>query len=160
MKPIELKINGNKYDVLVEEDELLVDVLRNKIGLTGTKKACGEGECGSCTVLIEGKAVNSCLIFAATVGDLEITTIEGIGEPHDLHPIQEEFIKEGAVQCGFCTPGMILAVKALLDSNPEPTEEEIRESISGNLCRCTGYKKIVQASLKAANIMRDKPTGK
>ncbi|WP_054938050.1 (2Fe-2S)-binding protein [Moorella stamsii] len=147
---IELEINGDKKQVIVEETELLVDVLREKLGLTGTKKACGEGECGACTVLLDGEPVNSCLVLAVQVDGRKITTIEGIGKPGQLHPIQEAFINEGAIQCGYCTPGMILSAKALLDNNPEPTEAEVRRALSGNLCRCTGYQKIVKAVLEAA----------
>ncbi len=155
MITINIKLNGKKRTLNVSKTDLLVDVLRNKLGL-GVKKACGEGECGSCTVIINGKAVNSCLILAATMDGADITTIEGIGQYPDLHPIQEAFVEEAAVQCGYCTPGMVLSAKALLDENPNPTETEIREAISGNLCRCTGYHKIVKAISKAAESMDKK----
>jgi carbon-monoxide dehydrogenase small subunit len=124
------------------------------MGLTGVKEACGRGECGACTVLLDGKAVPSCITPAMKVMNKDVLTIEGLGSPGRLHPIQEAFIEHGAVQCGFCTPGMILATKALLDENPYPTEEEVRVGISGNLCRCTGYVKIVEAVLSAAERMK------
>lgn len=123
----------------------LLDVLREVLGLTGTKEGCGEGECGACTVLVDGKPVDSCLVLIGQVQGRAITTIEGLSNGKELHPLQQAFIDEGAIQCGYCTPGMILAAKALLDSNPNPGEEEIRRSISGNLCRCTGYQKIIKA---------------
>ena len=150
---IEVEINGIKKQLVIDETAILVDVLRDQLGLTGTKKACGEGECGSCTILLDGEPVNSCLILAAQADGKKITTIEGIGSPGKLHPIQEAFVKEGAIQCGYCTPGMILSAKALLDKNPDPSEEEIKRALSGNLCRCTGYKKIVEAVKSAAELM-------
>ena len=143
--PITLEINGEMYDAVVEPDDLLVDVIREKLDLTGTKKSCGSGECGSCTVLMEGLPVPSCLILAMDAQGKKITTIEGLSKNGKMHPLQESFVNHGAIQCGFCSPGMILAAKALLDTNPAPTEEEIKTAISGNLCRCTGYKKIIQA---------------
>jgi len=124
--------------------------LRDDLGLTGTKEGCGKGECGACTVLIDGKPVNSCLMFAYQANGSKVTTIEGLEENGELHPLQEAFVEEGAVQCGFCTPGMIMAAKAILDANPKPTREEIRQGISGNLCRCTGYVKIINAIEAAA----------
>jgi len=130
-----------------------VDVIREKIGLTGTKYACGTGDCGACTVLIEGKPVLSCLTLAVTARDKSILTIEGVAEGTTLHPIQQAFVDKGAVQCGFCTPGMVLAAKNLLEENPKPTREEIREGLAGNLCRCTGYVKIVDAVQAAADAM-------
>ena len=143
--PITLEINGEMYDAVVEPDDLLVDVIREKLDLTGTKKSCGSGECGSCTVLMEGLPVPSCLILAMDAQGKKITTIEGLSKNGKMHPLQESFVNHGAIQCGFCSPGMILAAKALLDANPAPTEEEIKTAISGNLCRCTGYKKIIEA---------------
>jgi carbon-monoxide dehydrogenase small subunit len=122
-----------------------LDVLRYRLGMTGTKEGCGTGSCGSCTVLMDGKAVNSCLVFVAEAEGKEITTIEGLSWEGELHPLQQAFIDEGAVQCGFCTPGMILTAKAFLDANPKPNESQIREAIAGNLCRCTGYEKIIRA---------------
>lgn len=147
---ISFKLNGEPIQVLVEPDLLLVDLLRDHLNLTGTKVGCREGDCGACTVLVDGKACNSCLILAAEMDGKEITTIEGLGDYGHLHPLQQAFIDEGAIQCGFCTPGMILAAKALLDVNPNPSEEEIRRAISGNLCRCTGYSKIIRAIAKVA----------
>jgi len=151
---INLKINGEDYKLNVKPNTLLLDLIRDEIGLTGTKRGCDTGECGACTVLIDGIAVNSCLVLAVEVGGKKITTIEGLSNNGKLHPIQEAFIEEGAVQCGFCTPGMILSAKALLDKNPTPTEEEIKVAIAGNLCRCTGYKKIIKAISSAAEKMR------
>jgi carbon-monoxide dehydrogenase small subunit len=145
LEPITLVVNGTQYTVEVEPDELLVDVLREKIGLTGTKKGCGTGDCGACTVIMDGRAVTSCLILAAAAVGKSILTIEGLERDGGLDPIQQSFLDHFAVQCGFCTPGMVLSVKALLDSNPQPSDDEIRYAISGNLCRCTGYKKVVEA---------------
>ena len=142
---IRLKINGKSHEVLVKASETLLDVIRDRIGLTGTKKGCDVGDCGSCTVLIDGVPVSSCLVLAVDARDKEITTIEGLANGENLHPIQKVFVEHGAVQCGFCTPAMILAAKALLDENPRPSREEIRDALSGNLCRCTGYQKIVDA---------------
>lgn len=136
--------------VYVEPSDMHVDVLRNRLGLVGTKEACGRGECGACTVLLEGKAVPSCITPAMKALNKHVLTIEGLGSPGKLHPIQESFIDHGAVQCGFCTPGMILSAKALLDEYSQPTEEQVRIGLSGNLCRCTGYVKIVAAVLAAA----------
>ena len=150
-KEITLKVNGEEFTVVAQHTDTLVDVLREKLDLIGTKKACDIGDCGACTILVNGKPVNSCLILAMDAEGKEITTIEGLeGKDGTLHPIQEAFITNGAVQCGFCTPGMILSAKALLDEIPNPTEEEVRQGLAGNLCRCTGYAKIVQAVLDAA----------
>jgi carbon-monoxide dehydrogenase small subunit len=137
-------------ELAVDPAAMLIDVLRGQLGLTGAKKACGRGECGACTVLIDGKAVNSCLTPAMKAMNRQVLTIEGLGSPGKLHPIQEAFVEHGAVQCGFCTPGMILSAKALLDKNSNPTETEVRVGLSGNLCRCTGYVKIIEAVLAAA----------
>ena len=147
---IELKVNGAPYEVFVEPWKTLLDVLREEIGLTGVKSGCEEGECGACTVLVDGKAVNSCLMLAPQAQGKEIITIEGLEGEEGLHPLQQAFVEHFAVQCGFCTPGMILSAKALLDKNPHPTEEEVRVTLSGNLCRCTGYVKIVEAVLAAS----------
>ena len=146
----EFIVNGRSYEVILEPRMLLVDVIREKIGLTGTKYACGTGDCGACTVLIEGKPVLSCLTLAVTARDKHIVTIEGLGEGAALHPIQQAFVDSGAVQCGFCTPGMVLSAKALLEENPKPTRNEIQQGLAGNLCRCTGYVKIVDAVEAAA----------
>jgi carbon-monoxide dehydrogenase small subunit len=147
---IELRVNGEIYEVSVKPNETLLDVLRDKIGLTGTKKGCDTGQCGACTILLDGKPVPSCLMLAVDAKDRDILTIEGLADNGQLHPLQEAFINEGAVQCGYCTPGMILSAKALLDINSKPTELEIKEAIAGNLCRCTGYVKIVKAISAAA----------
>jgi aerobic carbon-monoxide dehydrogenase small subunit len=148
---IHIVVNGEEHEVLVNANELLIDVLRDGLDLTGTKEGCGTGDCGACTVLVDGKPVNSCLTLAVEVNGKSILTIEGLARGERLHPIQESFIEEGAVQCGFCTPGMILSAKALLDENPHPSEEEIKKGIAGNFCRCTGYKKIIQA-IRAASL--------
>ena len=148
---IELNINGEVREVLVEPRTTLLYVLREDLGLTGTKESCNAGDCGACTVLIDDKPVASCLTLAIEAQGKEILTIEGLDRKGKLHPLQQAFIDHYAVQCGFCTPGMILSAKALLDRSPHPTEEEVREAISGNLCRCTGYVKIVEAILAAAH---------
>ena len=153
MKTIELTfiLNQREVTVSVAPNRRLLDVLREELHLTGTKEGCGIGECGACTVLLNGRPVNSCLILAGQAQGSEITTIEGVEtEDGDLHPLQEAFLEEGAVQCGFCTPGMILSALSLLRKNPGPSEDEIKEAISGNLCRCTGYKQIVEAIQAAA----------
>jgi aerobic carbon-monoxide dehydrogenase small subunit len=143
--PIVLHVNQKHYNVAVSPDELLVDVLREKLGLTGTKKGCSTGDCGACTVILDGRAVTSCMVLAVSAEGKSIQTIEGVQTDGKLHPIQQSFLDHQAIQCGYCTPGMVLSVKALLDETPHPTEEEIRRGISGNLCRCTGYQKIVEA---------------
>src|SRR4030043_114551 len=137
-KLIKLRVNGQEREMMVEPRQTLLDALRYDLGLTGTKEGCGDGNCGSCTVLLSGQAVNSCLVFAVEADGQSVTTIEGLARNGELHPLQRAFIEEGAVQCGFCTPGVILAAKAFLDSNPHPTEAQIRLAIEGNLCRCTG----------------------
>lgn len=143
-------LNNTPEEAMVNPDEVLVDLLREKFGLTGTKKGCGIGECGACTVLLDGKPVNSCLILAASVSGKSVITIEGLEEA-GAGALREAFISEGAVQCGYCTPGMIISAKALLDSTQTPSDEEIRKAISGNICRCTGYGRIVTAIRKAAS---------
>src|SRR5262249_11258139 len=150
---IVLEINGERHDVLVEPDRTLLDVLRTDLGLTGTKTNCLDAECGVCTVLVDGLALNSCLYLAGAAQARAITTIEGLAPTGALHPLQEAFIEHGAVQCGYCIPGMILSAKAYLDDHPRPGEAEIREALAGNLCRCTGYQKIVDAVLAAASRM-------
>ncbi|NQU12798.1 MAG: (2Fe-2S)-binding protein [Desulfobacteraceae bacterium] len=149
-KQIRIKVNGRTTELSVPVERLLVDLLREDLKLTGTKVACGEGECGACTVLLNGKPVPSCLMLAAEADGCEITTIEGLSDGEKLDPLQEGFISEGAAQCGFCTPGMILTARAFLKEKPNPTEEEIRRALSGNLCRCTGYGAIVRAVQTAA----------
>jgi carbon-monoxide dehydrogenase small subunit len=148
-----LKVNGANYQVSIEPWRTLVEVLRENLGLTGTKKSCNEGECGACTVIMDGRPVSSCLVLAIDAQGKEILTIEGLSEREKLHPIQEAFLKHGAIQCGFCTPGMVMSAKALLDENPKPTVAEVRKAISGNLCRCTGYQHIVDSIMAAATMM-------
>ena len=147
-----LNVNGRDYQVGTEQSRTLLDVLRDDLGFTGAKEGCGTGSCGACTVLLDGRAVNSCLVLAAEAAGKKVITIEGLADNGNLHPLQQAFVEEGAVQCGFCTPGMILSAKALLDANPRPTETEIREGIAGNLCRCTGYEAIVRAIRRTANV--------
>jgi carbon-monoxide dehydrogenase small subunit len=150
---INLRINGESYEVSVKPNMTLLDFLRDEIGLTGTKKGCDTGQCGACTVLLDGKPINSCLVLAADANGKEILTVEGLGRDGKLHPLQETFMQEGAVQCGYCTSGMLLSAKALLDENPSPGEDEVKKAIAGNLCRCTGYVRIVKAVLVAARKM-------
>ena len=150
---IQLRVNGEEHDVVVSPNETLVEVLRDRLELTGTKMGCGEGACGTCTVLLDGKPVRSCLTLAVEVQGQEIVTIEGLAVGAELHPVQVAFMEHGAIQCGFCTPGMILTGKALLDENLHPTEEEVRRAISGVVCRCTGYAKIVEAIMAAADAL-------
>lgn len=145
-----LKVNGKVREIYVEPWLSLADVLRDELNLKSVKMGCGEGECGWCTVLVDGKAVRSCLMLAFQTGDREIETVEGLSDGTALHPLQQAFIDHFAVQCGYCTPSMILAAKALLDENPNPTEDEIKTELAGNICRCTGYKKIVEAIQAAA----------
>jgi aerobic carbon-monoxide dehydrogenase small subunit len=150
---IRLKVNGDMYEVAVEPWRTLLEVLREEVGLTGTKRGCDEGDCGACTVLMNGKSVPSCITLAIEAQGKEITTIEGLAQGEKLHPLQEAFVQHGGLQCGFCTPGMILSAKALLDKNPKPTEEEIKFGIAGNLCRCTGYIKIIESIQAASKAM-------
>lgn len=144
------KINGRSYEAIITPNMTLSELLREKLDLTGTKYACGVGECGSCTVLVDGKPALSCSTLAIAVRNKDILTIEGLARGTELHPIQQAFIDTGAMQCGFCSPGMILMSKALLDENPKPTREEVKEGLGGNLCRCTGYVKIIDAVMAAA----------
>lgn len=146
---ITLKVNGTSHDLDVPARRLLVDCLRYDLGLTGTKEGCSVGVCGACTVLVDGKMMASCLTLAATLDGTEITTIEGLAQDGRLHPVQQSFIDYGGFQCGICTPGQIMAAKSLLDTNPNPTEDEIREWMMGNLCRCTGYYKILESIVNA-----------
>jgi len=145
-----LSINGERHEVLAEPDRTLLDVLRHDLGLSGTKENCLEAECGVCTVLVDGRAVNACILLAAQCRGREVLTIEGLARDGKLHPLQQAFIDHGAVQCGYCIPGMILSAKAYLDEHPVPTEAGVREALAGNLCRCTGYQKITDAVLAAA----------
>ncbi len=152
-KTIGLIVNGDKYEIAVEPRRTLLEVLRDDLGLTGTKRGCATGDCGACTVLLNGAAVNSCLVLAVDANGKEVLTIEGLADGNQLHPIQEAFLEHGGLQCGYCTPGMILSAKALLDENPRPTVEEVKSAIAGNLCRCTGYTKIVESIMAAAEAL-------
>jgi carbon-monoxide dehydrogenase small subunit len=156
MKHVEitLKVNGISYTVDVKPQRTLVEVLRETLGLMGTKKSCNEGECGACTLLMDGKPVASCLVLAIDAQGKEILTIEGLSQGENLHPIQEAFLKHGGIQCGFCTPGMVMSAKAFLDGHPKPTETEVRKAISGNLCRCTGYQQIVDSIMAGSQMMK------
>jgi carbon-monoxide dehydrogenase small subunit len=147
-------VNGEEHSVLADPRDTLLDLLRERIGLTGTKEGCGNGNCGACTVLVDGAPVTACLMLAQEAPHHDIVTIEGISEHGNLHPIQQALIERGGTQCGFCTPGIVLSAKSLLDENPNPTSHEIRHAIAGNLCRCTGYDKIVEAIAIAATEMR------
>ncbi|MEL7567286.1 MAG: (2Fe-2S)-binding protein [Dehalobacterium sp.] len=153
-RDINLKVNNKTYNIHISPKRKLVDVLREDLGLMGTKYGCGEGECGVCTVLMDGKAVNSCLLLAVEADGTHITTVEGLAEEGEMHPIQKAFVDAGAVQCGFCTPGAVMSAKALLDENPRPNEEEIKIALSGNFCRCTGYAGIIKAVRLAAERMK------
>ncbi|MGI9624195.1 MAG: (2Fe-2S)-binding protein [Acidimicrobiales bacterium] len=146
----ELEVNGTQYAVSADTSQSLLSVIRGELGLTGTKEGCDDCECGACMVLIDGRGVNSCSFLAAQAQGREVTTIEGVMNGDELHSLQANLLAEGGVQCGFCTPGMILSARSLLDQNPEPTEEEVRIGLSGNLCRCTGYTRIVAAVLRTA----------
>lgn len=157
--PLRLKVNGEGTELLVESHWTLLEVLRDELDLTGTKEGCGEGVCGACTVLLDGAPIRACLTLALEVDGRSVTTVEGLAGSQGLDPLQEAFIQKGAVQCGFCTPGMLMAAKALLLSNPRPGEEEIRRAISGNICRCTGYAKIVEAIAYAAASQGGGPKG-
>ena len=151
-KTLRFTLNGEPTELQIEPHLSLLQLLRDGLGLTGTKEGCGMGECGACTVLLDGKTINSCIFPAMEADGKSVTTIEGLTDAQgNLHPIQKAFIEYGAIQCGFCTPGMVLSAKALLDENPKPTEEEIRDGIAGNLCRCTGYLQIVQAIKAVSN---------
>jgi carbon-monoxide dehydrogenase small subunit len=149
-KPIRLQVNGFEYDLLIKPHWTLVDVLRDELGLTGTKKGCGKGECGACTVIVDGQAVLSCLSLAIQMEGKRILTIEGLSPDGKLHALQDAFVRYGAIQCGYCTPGMIMTASAFLQKNPLPSEEEIKKALSGNLCRCTGYVKIIEAVKNAS----------
>lgn len=150
-KMLSLTVNGELYQRTIKPNLTLLDFIRDELGLTGTKKGCETGDCGSCTVILDGELINSCLLLAMEANGKSVLTIEGLAKGGKLHPLQEAFIEYGAIQCGYCTPGMILAAKALLDKNPKPTEQEVKAGIVGNLCRCTGYTKIVEAILAVAH---------
>ena len=153
-KPLQLTVNGELRQVFAETYYSLLDTLRDEIHLTGAKKGCDEGDCGACTVFLNGKPVTSCMILAHSARDAEVTTIEGLGSTDALHPVQQAFVDYGGLQCGFCIPGLIMSGAGLLNSNPNPTEEDVRLAISGNLCRCTGYSKVVEAIMAAAETAR------
>jgi carbon-monoxide dehydrogenase small subunit len=152
-REIDLKVNGETYSIVVDTRETLLDALRYRLGFMGPKEGCGNGNCGSCTVSLNGVTVDSCLVFAVEADGAEVTTVEGVAVGGKLHPVQQAFIENGALQCGFCTPGFIMSAKALLERNPNPTEQEIRLALSGNLCRCTGYDKIVRAVVAASQAL-------
>jgi aerobic carbon-monoxide dehydrogenase small subunit len=152
---VSANINGEAVEFLCEPRQSLLEVLRETLGLTGAKEGCNNGNCGACNVILDGALVNSCLVLAPEIQGRSVTTIEGIAGPHGLHPLQQKFLEHAALQCGFCTPGFIVAAKALLDQNPNPTESEVRYWLAGNLCRCTGYDKIVRAVLDAAQVIQE-----
>ena len=152
---IKFTVNGESVEAEVDGSVRLLDLLRDKLFLTGAKEGCGEGECGACTVLLDSRAVNSCLVLAPQVDGKEVLTVEGLSRDGELHPIQRAFVEKGAVQCGFCTPGFIMSTYALLKDNPDPSDEEIMTALEGNLCRCTGYAKILEAVRYAAELMRE-----
>ena len=151
---VQTKLNGEDTEFLCEPRQSLLEVLRETLGFTGTKEGCGDGNCGACSVQVDGVLANSCLVFALEADDKEITTVEGLASPEGLHPIQKKFLEHAALQCGICTPGFLVAAKALLDHNPNPSEHEVRHWLAGNLCRCTGYDKIVRAVLDTAQDMQ------
>jgi len=152
--PIRLTVNEEPYELLVEPFASLLDTLRDELHLTGTKKGCDEGDCGACTVILDGTAVTSCLVLAASASGMYVLTVEGLAQQGKLHPVQQAFLEEGGVQCGFCTPGLIMTAVGYLRDNPKPTEEDARYAIGGNLCRCTGYTKVIKAILSAAETIR------
>jgi len=149
---VSLQLNGEDVDVVCEAGESLLELLRNRLNLTGTKEGCNNGNCGACSVILDGELVDSCLVLAVEANGRELTTIEGVATPDGLHPLQQAFLEEAALQCGICTPGFIMASKALLDREPHPTEGRVRHWLAGNLCRCTGYDKIVRAVMRAADL--------
>ena len=154
LRPLSLRVNGESLQLLVEESETLLDTLRDRLFLTGAKRGCGEGQCGHCTVILNGKAVNSCLTLTLEADGGDVLTIEGLARGDPLHPIQKAYVEAGAIQCGYCTPGMIMAIYSLLEQNPQPSEHEIREGIKGVMCRCTGYYKIFEAVKMAAAVVK------
>ena len=152
---VRTRINGDSLELLIDDRDSLLEALRNRAGLTGTKEGCNNGNCGACSVMLDGRLVNACLVMAAELEGAEVTTVEGLARgPQELHPLQQVFLEEAALQCGICTPGFLVSAKALLDENPDPTEHEVRFWLAGNLCRCTGYDKIIRAVLTAAEQMR------
>lgn len=155
MKKMSLKVNGEQVNIEIDENLRLIDLLRDELGLVGTKEGCGEGECGACTIIMDGETVNSCMVMAFQAEGSEITTIEGLEKDGELDPVQKAYMEVGAVQCGFCIPGMVISTKALLDKNINPSEEEVREGLSGNLCRCTGYSKMMEATKIAKKYMEE-----
>jgi len=152
---VQTKINGEDTEFLCEPRQSLLEVLREELGFTGSKEGCNDGNCGACSVIMDGTLINSCLVLAVEAQGTEITTVEGLAGPEGLHPLQQKFLEHAALQCGICTPGFLVAAKALLDKNPDPTEHQVRHWLAGNLCRCTGYDKIVRAILDAAQVMRE-----
>jgi aerobic carbon-monoxide dehydrogenase small subunit len=154
-KELQITVNGDEYNLFVDVRRTLLEVIREDIGLTGAKNGCGAGECGACTVLLAGEPVNSCLVLAHEADGGEVITIEGLAQGGVLHPVQQAFVQQGAIQCGFCTPGMVLATKALLDRKPDPTREDIIHGLKGNLCRCTGYVKIIDAVQAASCLLQE-----
>jgi carbon-monoxide dehydrogenase small subunit len=158
-KELHINVNGDEHQLLVATHHTLLEVIRDVIGLTGTKNGCGAGECGACTVLLDGEPVNSCLVLAHEAEGRKVTTIEGLAKGGMLHPVQEAFIEEGAIQCGFCTPGMVLTAVALLDKNPAPSRQDILDGLKGNLCRCTGYVKILEAVMTAQCLLEERGSG-
>jgi carbon-monoxide dehydrogenase small subunit len=156
---VSTKINGDDFEFLCRPEETLLEVLRDRLGLTGSKEGCASGDCGACSVMLDDRLVCSCLVLGAEAQDRQIATIEGMADGGELHPLQRNFIEHAALQCGICTPGFLIAAKALLDKNPDPTETEVRYWLAGNLCRCTGYDKIVRAVLHTAEQMRDTERG-
>jgi carbon-monoxide dehydrogenase small subunit len=152
---VQTKINGEDTEFLCEPRQSLLEVLREELGFTGSKEGCNDGNCGACSVIMDGTLINSCLVLAVEAQGTEITTVEGLAGPEGLHPLQQKFLEHAALQCGICTPGFLVAAKGLLDKNPDPTEHQVRHWLAGNLCRCTGYDKIVRAILDAAQVMRE-----
>ena len=157
-KPLRMTVNGEPQQLFVEPYCSLLDGLRDELHLTGTKKGCDEGDCGACTILLNGKPVTSCLVLAHSAHDAQVTTVEGLADRERLHPVQQAFVDRGGLQCGFCTPGLIMAAVGLLNENPEPTRDDVKYAIGGNLCRCTGYSKVIEAILAAAQVMQTERT--
>lgn len=157
MKKIRIRVNDEVCELEAQPSLTLLQVLRDRLSLTGTKSGCETGDCGACTVILDGKAVNSCLVLAVEADGKTVLTIEGLAKEGQLHPVQQAFVDKGAIQCGFCTPGFVMAAKALLDRNPDPSEADVRHGLEGNICRCTGYTKIIESVLSAAKVMKERP---